>query len=130
MAELGIRIVHAHSPQAKGRVERVFKTLQDRLVKEMRIAGTGYLIRWRGQTYVLAKRSLTVRRQKVTVLDRFDGRLSFRFKGRELDYRPASQPQPAQPRPAAGKIRPRSSKYIPPPDHPWRHMIFGAGHAK
>lgn len=185
LSELGIRVIHAHSPQAKGRVERVFKTLQDRLVKEMRLAGIrtleeanhfleeyletfnrrfmkealeegdlhrplpksvvledilcikglrtvndGYLIRWRGQTYVLGKRSLTVRRQKVTVLDRFDGRLSFRFKGRDLEYRPAPQPKPAVPKLVAVKIRPRPPKYIPPPEHPWRHMTFGAGRAR
>ena len=34
-----IILIHAHSPQAKGRVERLFKTLQDRLTKEMRIKG-------------------------------------------------------------------------------------------
>ncbi len=37
--ELGIEIIHANSPQAKGRIERVFGTLQDRLVKELRLAG-------------------------------------------------------------------------------------------
>lgn len=37
--ELGIRMIHATSPQAKGRVERANKTLQDRLVKELRLAG-------------------------------------------------------------------------------------------
>ena len=37
--ELEIEIIHAHSPQAKGRIERVFGTLQDRLVKEMRLEG-------------------------------------------------------------------------------------------
>ena len=37
--ELGIEITHAHSPQAKGRIERLFGTLQDRLVKELRLAG-------------------------------------------------------------------------------------------
>jgi len=36
---LGIELILALSPQAKGRVERLFKTLQDRLVKEMRVAG-------------------------------------------------------------------------------------------
>jgi len=35
--ELGITIIHAHSPQAKGRIERTFGTLQDRLIKEMRL---------------------------------------------------------------------------------------------
>jgi hypothetical protein len=37
--ELGVMIKHAHSPQAKGRIERAFGTLQDRLVKEMRLKG-------------------------------------------------------------------------------------------
>jgi hypothetical protein len=35
--ELGVKVIHAHSPQAKGRIERLFGTLQDRLVKEMRL---------------------------------------------------------------------------------------------
>jgi transposase len=39
MEELGVKLITAHSPQAKGRVERVFETLQDRLVKELRLAG-------------------------------------------------------------------------------------------
>jgi len=39
LTELGVEIIHANSPQAKGRVERLFKTLQDRLVKEMRLKG-------------------------------------------------------------------------------------------
>jgi len=39
MKELNIGIIHAHSPQAKGRVEKLFKTLQDRLIKELRLAG-------------------------------------------------------------------------------------------
>jgi len=37
--DLGIKIIHAYSAQAKGRVERLFETLQDRLVKELRLAG-------------------------------------------------------------------------------------------
>ena len=39
LTELGVEIIHAHSPQAKGRIERLFKTLQDRLVKDMTIRG-------------------------------------------------------------------------------------------
>ena len=39
LSELGIELILAGSPQAKGRVERAFGTAQDRLVKEMRIAG-------------------------------------------------------------------------------------------
>jgi len=39
LRELGVELIHAHSPQAKGRVERMFNTLQDRLVKEMTLRG-------------------------------------------------------------------------------------------
>ena len=39
LRELGVDLIHAHSPQAKGRVERMFNTLQDRLVKEMTLRG-------------------------------------------------------------------------------------------
>lgn len=39
MSELAIEVILAHSPQAKGRVERGFGTHQDRLVKELRLAG-------------------------------------------------------------------------------------------
>lgn len=39
MAQLGIELILAHSPQAKGRVERMNGTLQDRLIKALRLAG-------------------------------------------------------------------------------------------
>ena len=39
MRELGVVCVQANSPQAKGRVERLFRTLQGRLVQEMRLLG-------------------------------------------------------------------------------------------
>src|SRR5271165_1501134 len=54
---LRIELIHATTPQAKGRVERANQTLQDRLIKEMRLAGVscideaqafadGFLERW------------------------------------------------------------------------------------
>lgn len=39
MEEIGVKVTHALSPQAKGRVERLFGTFQDRLIKEMRLKG-------------------------------------------------------------------------------------------
>ena len=39
MAELGIQMIFARSPQAKGRVERAAGTFQDRLITELRLAG-------------------------------------------------------------------------------------------
>jgi hypothetical protein len=38
LKKLDVRVIHANSPQAKGRVERLFRTLQDRLVKELRLS--------------------------------------------------------------------------------------------
>jgi hypothetical protein len=37
LSELGVEVIHANSPQAKGRIERLFGTFQDRLIKEMRL---------------------------------------------------------------------------------------------
>ncbi len=39
LKELGVEVIHANSAQAKGRIERLFGTFQDRLVKEMRLRG-------------------------------------------------------------------------------------------
>jgi len=39
MKTLGIGMIHALSPQAKGRVERAFRTVQDRLIKELALYG-------------------------------------------------------------------------------------------
>jgi len=38
LRELDVKLIHAHSPQAKGRIERSFGTDQDRLVKELKLA--------------------------------------------------------------------------------------------
>ena len=34
---MGIRLIYTSSPQAKGRIERDFQTLQDRLINELRL---------------------------------------------------------------------------------------------
>lgn len=66
LEELGIGWIAAHSPQAKGRVERSFQTAQDRLVKGLRVAGaatleqangyleTEYLPEWNARFAVVA----------------------------------------------------------------------------
>ncbi len=43
LRELNVELIQAHSPQAKGRVERNFGTSQDRLVKELRVEGISTL---------------------------------------------------------------------------------------
>jgi len=39
LEEIGVKVIYANSAQAKGRVERLFKTFQDRVIKEMRLEG-------------------------------------------------------------------------------------------
>jgi transposase len=64
MSELGVEVIHAHSPAAKGRVERLFQTLQDRLVKELRLAGAATLV----EANQVLERYLPVYNQRFRVL--------------------------------------------------------------
>ena len=81
MKVLGVELIMAHSPQAKGRVERRNGLLQDRLVKEMRLAGINdldkaneflakkFLPALNRQFNVQARSSLDVHRKAVRNLD-------------------------------------------------------------
>ncbi len=75
--KLGIEIVVAHSPQAKGRVERSHAVYQDRLVKEIRLRG------------------LTSREQVNELLVCFDEDLNRRFAISPADPETAHRPMPA-----------------------------------
>jgi hypothetical protein len=67
LSELGIEWIAAQSPQAKGRIERLFQTLQDRLVKEMRLAGIDTL---EAANHFFQMRFLPEWEQRFTVLPR------------------------------------------------------------
>jgi transposase len=67
LRELGIEWIAAHSPQAKGRIERLFGTLQDRLVKEMRLAGIDSIV---AANHFLETRFLPEWEQRFTVQPR------------------------------------------------------------
>jgi transposase InsO family protein len=176
LKELGIELIHAGSPQAKGRIERLFGTLQDRLVKEMRLAGVktieeanefldvylprhnkrfskvalkegdlhrpipegmdlqeilclkdtrtindGYLVRWKGRSFLIDNASLAMRRRKVEVREQFDGRITIKFKGRYLDFHEVFEPKSLKAVKLADSATvKKKGKYIPPPDHPWK----------
>ena len=77
MDELGIQMIFALSPQAKGRVERTAGTFQDRLITELRLAG-----------------ATTVEEAK-TVLEQFLPRYNRRFRVPPRCPNPAFQPLPA-----------------------------------
>jgi hypothetical protein len=79
LKELGIEWIAAHSPQAKGRIERLFETLQDRLVKEMRLAGIDSL---EAGNQFLAQRFIPEWEERFTVAPR-EPRNAHRRLGRE-----------------------------------------------
>jgi transposase len=57
LRQLGIEHIAAYSPQARGRSERAFRTLQDRLPKELALAGissVGAANRWLAESYIPA----------------------------------------------------------------------------
>ena len=75
MRELGIQQIFALSPQAKGRVERMLETFQDRLVTELRLAGASTI----GQASDILQ----------TFLPRFNARFAVAAEHPETAYRPA-----------------------------------------
>ena len=182
MKEMGIRIIHAHSPQAKGRIERLNITLQDRLVKEMRLANISTLeqanrfvekfipqfnarfsvvaqkkgnlhqpltqfvkenldkifsvkntrivnndftVKFKDQWFQLgpSQPCLILRKDKVQIEERIDGRLLISLRGKYLDY----EVLPERPRKikmevvALAKTKPL---WKPPADHPWRRSFL------
>jgi hypothetical protein len=193
LEELGIRPIPAHSPQAKGRIERLFGTLQDRLVKELRLAqvhtreqanrfleeifipfwarrftvrprsshdahralggehrldqvlsvreprtlAPDYTLRWRGQTWGIPRPEVRagLRGARVEVEQRWEGTIWVRFRDSYLSLRPCPaasrfSTSPSGLRPPGLAEKPKEpkpkSKYIPPPDHPWRRtFLFG-----
>ena len=77
MDEIGIQMIFALSPQAKGRVERVAGTFQDRLVTELRLAG-----------------ATTIENAKIVLeafLDRFNKRFGVSANEPEVAYRPVDK---------------------------------------
>jgi len=80
LKELGVEVRHANSPQAKGRIERLFGTLQDRLVKEMRLRG----IRTLEEANAFLEEYLPIYNRRFSVSPKEKGDLH-RPLGRELD---------------------------------------------
>ena len=90
LEELGIRPIFAFSPQAKGDIERLFGTLQDRLVAELRLAGATtmeqanqvlelFLQRFNARFAVPAAQGGSAYREPPEHLD-LDGVLCFKYR--------------------------------------------------
>jgi len=181
--ELGIKIIYARSPQAKGRIERAFGTLQDRLTKELRLAGIstmeqaneflkeylpkhntnyavapaketnlhkpvpkqlnieeifcikefrsitgGYTIQWRNRIFLIKNPSITMRKQRVCVMERFDGKITLKLNGKHLSFEEVTIKDLlalAKIQKAAQKLIKKARVYYPAPkNHPWRRFVI------
>jgi hypothetical protein len=181
--ELEVKVIYAQSPQAKGRIERLFETLQDRLVKELRLAGicnladantfldgylpkhnarfavkpakktnlhkpiskalnldeifcikeyrtisNGFTLTWRNRLFLIKNPSITIKKQRVYVMEQFDGSISIKSKNKLLsfvevthrDIKAINQDQKA-----IQKLIKKERIYNRPPlNHPWRRLMF------
>ena len=183
LKELGVKLIYAHSPQAKGRIERIFETLQDRLVKEMRLAGIStedaanrfletylrgfnqqfgripltqenlhrripkgfcledifclketrliardYTVRWKSRTFRIQKPSLSLKRQRLCVMEQFDGTIRMKFNCKTIPFIEVTHkiPQLTSGRPTPLRKEPFTSRrpWLPPIDHPWRRRFL------
>jgi transposase len=182
MKELGVEVIHARSPQAKGRIERLFETLQDRLVKEMRLAGindieganqflegywarhnaqfareplgrdnlhrdipkhikldevfcikdqrqigNGYTVVLQNRLLLISKPSITMRKQRITVLEDFTGKIRLKYQGRDLEYQDVTERDlDARKKVITAlkkEIRKAGVQGTIAPNHPWMQFI-------
>lgn len=85
MDTLGVELIFAHSPQAKGRVERLFRTLQDRLIKAMRLKGITSV---EDGNRFLEKNFIPAFNRKFSVVPREQGDFHRSLTNRELTQLP------------------------------------------
>jgi transposase len=180
--ELNVKIIFARSPQAKGRIERSFETLQDRLVKELRLAavstleqanafldgylpkynarfavkplrktnlhrpipkrlnlngifclkeyrtiGNGFTFCWRNRLFLIKNPSITMKKQRVCIMENFNGEITLKLKDKYLSFVEITQKDiraMAEDQKAIQKLIKRERVYYAPPkDHPWRRWV-------
>ena len=181
LGELDVKIIFARSPQAKGRIERLFETLQDRLVKELRLAnvstldkanafletylpkynsrfevkpfkktnlhrsvpkhlnldeifcikeqrsiGNDYSFRWKNRIFIIPSPSITMKKQRICIMQSFDGAISAKLNGKSLEIIEVTQKdiiaiervQKATRR----FLKSKKTCYRPPMNHTWKRF--------
>jgi transposase len=181
--ELSVKVIFARSPQAKGRVERAFQTLQDRLVKELRLAevstlkransfldsylpkhnarfavkplrksnlhhpipkrlnldelfclkehrsiSNGFTFCWKNRLFLIKNPSLTMKKQRVCVMEHFNGGITLKLKNKSLSFvevtRKDIQAIDRDNKKTKKLIKKERVYYPPPKDHPWRRWVL------
>jgi hypothetical protein len=184
LKELDVKPIFARSPQAKGRIERSFETLQDRLVKELRLAGVfsleqanafldeylpiynarfaikpfrktnlhravpkalklneifclkeyraisnGYTFRWKNRVFLIKDPSITMKKQRVCIMEHFDGKITLKLKNKYLAFVEVTEKDilaaKKEHKATQQLIRKARIYYPPPKDHPWRGFTLG-----
>lgn len=184
LKELDVKVIFARSPQAKGRIERSFETLQDRMVKELRLAGVssleqantfldeylpkynarfaikplrktnlhravpktlnldeifcikeyrtignGFTCQWRNRLFLVRNPSVTMKKQRVCIMEHFDGKLTLKIKDKYLSFvevtRQDIQAIDRDSKAMQKLIKKERVYYKPPKNHPWRGFTLG-----
>jgi len=184
LKELDVKIIFARSPQAKGRIERSFETLQDRLVKELRLAnissleqanafldkylpkynaqfaikplrktdlhrptpkslnlddifcvkeyrtiGNGFTCQWRNRLFLIKNPSITMKKQRVCIMEHFDGTIKLKLKDKHLSFvevtRQDIQAIDRENKAVQKLIRKERIYFKAPKNHPWRNFTLG-----
>lgn len=135
LKELGIESIPSYSPQAKGRIERLFKTFQDRLGSELRLAGARRLeeffcfkyYRTAGADQVVAFQGQRMQihpchgrqnyyRARVEIQERMDGSLAVNYQGKCLATEPAPPEALVLRVQRKGRLAAQESSIFPPPE--------------
>ncbi|MBU0580666.1 MAG: ISNCY family transposase [Candidatus Margulisbacteria bacterium] len=177
--ELNVKIIYAQTPQAKGRIERAFETLQDRLTKELRLAGistleqanvflvtyltkynarfavkpfkktnlhqpvrkllklneifcikefrtisNGFIFQWKNRKFLIKNPSITMKKQRVCIMEHFDGTITLKLKDKYLSFIEVTQKDlkaiEADQKAARKLIKKARVYYRPSKNHPWK----------
>src|SRR6266581_5237157 len=133
-AKLGIEVIAASSPQAKGRVERQHGTHQDRLVKTLRrkqIASNEAANVYLERAYLPEHNGRFARaaaQDRVLVCEGRHGNIAIEYRGRTLRWQEIPAPRPPMEIESQPAVNPGTQpkppqvqrKWVPPSNHPWR----------
>jgi hypothetical protein len=97
-------------------------------IKEYRTIGNGFTFCWRNRLFLVKNPSITMKKQRVCVMEHFDGKITLKLKNNYLSFVEVTQKDIQdieQDNKAAQKLIKKERIYYPPPkDHPWRRWVL------
>jgi transposase len=97
-------------------------------IEQERSLSNDWIVRFENQYYQLQRQGQkSPTAKKVDVCKWLNGELHFVYRNRDIAYtRLPSRPEPATRKPKRPDKERENTKWIPPPDHPWRSFVFGS----